>query len=135
MIGFGEKWREKNGGMRAAIFCINTMTNEEILQGVLSVLAIDGQLDPRELQFFDTLCQKLELPPEKRQNLLDDITQGKGQIYVPEEKEEREQLLLYLLQAAFADGKLAPQEKRIIQSAAHKMGIEQKVLEKQFQMK
>ena len=111
------------------------MKNEDTLQAILAILAIDGKLEQQELQFFDKMCRELELPQEKRRDLLDDVTQGKGQILIPENKDEQKELLLHLLRAAFADNKIAPEEKRLILSAAHKMGIEQKVLDEHFPAK
>ena len=104
------------------------MKNEDILQAILAVLAIDGTLAQQELQFFDTMCRKLELSLEKRRDLLDRVAQGKGCISIPDGKEERKELLTYMLQAAFSDGEIALEEKRIIQSAAHKMGIDHTIV-------
>ena len=109
------------------------MHNEDILQSILSLLAIDGKIERQELQFFAKMCQEFDVSQAIRIGLLDEIKQGRGRICIPDEKEERKQLLFYLVQAAFADGILVPKEERILQSAAHKMGIEQCVLDECIQ--
>ena len=111
------------------------MTNEDIIESVISVLAIDGDVNKWEMQFFKDVCKRLEISKEMRSAVLTKARQGKGRIHLPENEADKKRLLYFLVQAVVADGKIVPEERKILDAVVDKMGISRANVEKFLQMR
>jgi len=99
------------------------MKNDDILDSVLSVLALDGSLNKWEVQFFNELCQRLRVSQDVQQKAILRIKQGKGRIHLPEEDADKKRLLYFLIQAVVADGKVSEKERHVLQTVVEKLGM------------
>ncbi|MBD3306382.1 hypothetical protein GF339_08280 [candidate division KSB3 bacterium] len=99
------------------------MTHEDIAESVISLLAVDGELNTREKQFFLDLCQRLEVSKETMTKFFTRVGQGKGRIHLPESEADQKRLLYFLVQGLVADGKVSPKERQILNTIADKMDI------------
>ena len=99
------------------------MKNDDIIDSVLSVLALDGSLNKWEIQFFTELCQRLEVSPDVQQKALLRIKQGKGRIHLPDEDADKKRLLYFLIQAVVADGKVTDKERHVLQTVVEKLSM------------
>ena len=111
------------------------MTNEDIIESVLSVLAVDGDVNQWEMQFFNDVCKRLEVSKEARKAVLTKAKQGKGRVHLPENEADKKRLLYFLVQAVVADGKLVPEERNILDVVVDRMGISRATVEKFLQMR
>lgn len=99
------------------------MKNDDIIDSVLSVLALDGSLNKWEIQFFNELCQRLNISQEAQHKAIQRIKQGKGRIHLPEQDSDKKRLLYFLIQAVVADGKVSEQERHVLQTVVEKLGV------------
>lgn len=111
------------------------MTNEDIIESVISVLAVDGDVNQWEMQFFNDLCRRLDVSKEARSMVLVKAKQGKRKVHLPENEADKKRLLYLLVQAVVADGKIVPEERQILDAVVDKMGISRKNVEKFLQMR
>ena len=82
---------------------------------VAKVLVADGMMQDEERQFLDTVMNSLGLTPEERKKVteLDGLDDAhKFVLALP--KEERQQILEMLVDAASVDGKLSPHEMGVV---------------------
>ena len=42
------------------------MTNDDILNSIMSLLAVDGKLNKHEMRFFDEVCERLDISDEQK---------------------------------------------------------------------
>ncbi len=99
------------------------MDTNDILYSVLSMLAVDGNIDKQEMEFLQKLCKHLGLSQEAFNTAFENVKQGKGSIRFSDNAAENTQLFDLFVQAAAADGTIAPQERQVLDAAAAKMGI------------
>ena len=105
------------------------MNNNDIIQSVVCMVAIDGKIDPKEHKFLSDLCQRLNVSNDMLAKFIEQATQGQRKVKVPESQTEKIELLSLLVQAAIVDGVVAPQEYKILQTMAEKMHIEPQKLQ------
>jgi uncharacterized tellurite resistance protein B-like protein len=106
------------------------MKNDDIVRSVMCMLAADGSINKLEKQFLQSLCMQLGVSKEAVTAAFEEVKQGKGHIYLPDTEAERKQLFGWLVQAAVADGKIAPQERKMLDAVAAKIGIAASVVER-----
>lgn len=99
------------------------MTNEDIIESVISLLAVDGTLNKHEMQFFNDLCKRLEISKKAKNVAIDKARQGKGRVHLPEDENDKKRLLYFLVQAVVADGSVASQERKILDAVVAKLGM------------
>ena len=99
------------------------MTNEDIIQSVLSILALDGSVGKWELQYFDSICERLQVSQEAKNAALAKAKQGKGRIHLPEDDADKNRLLYFLTQAAVADGKVVDKERAVLYKVVAKLKL------------
>ncbi len=99
------------------------MTNDELIQSVVCMLAIDRKIDDSEAQFLNSLCKHLGVSQKIVELAIKKAKQGKGRVHIPDEPAERKRLFKFLVQAATADGKVVHQEQKILDAVAAKFGI------------
>ena len=99
------------------------MTNEDIIESVLSILALDGAVGKWEMQYFDSICERLQVSQEAKRTALIRAKQGKGRIHLPDEDADKNRLLYFLTQAAVADGKVVDKERAVLYKVVDKLKI------------
>ncbi|MCP4396844.1 MAG: hypothetical protein GY801_06040 [bacterium] len=99
------------------------MTNEDIIESVLSILALDGSVSKWEMQYFSSICERLQVSQEAKNAALTKTKQGKGRIHLPDNEADKNRLLYFLTQAAVADGKVVEKERRILYKVVDKLQL------------
>ena len=99
------------------------MTNEELIESVISLLAVDGAVNKKEIQFFHDLCNRLSVSNQVRDNALEKARLGKGRVHLPEDNADKKRLLYFLVQAIVVDGKVSPKERNILNMIVDKLGM------------
>ncbi len=99
------------------------MTNENIIESIISILMLDGEVNRWEMHFFKHVCQRLNVSQETQSAVLAKARQGKGRIYLPDSETDRNRLLYFLVQATVADGKVVPKEREILGRVVDELGI------------
>ena len=101
------------------------MDNVEIIHSVVSMLVTDGKLPPQESEFLKRLCQRLEVSSDEIETAFEEFAQGEAYIQLPKGEDEKKRLIHYLLEAIAADGKVAPQERKLLGAVATRLGMPQ----------
>lgn len=99
------------------------MRNEDILDSVLTILALDGSLNKWEVQFFNDICGRLDISKDAQHAAITRIKQGKGRIHLPENPADKNRLLYFLIQAVVADGKVHEKERHVLHTVVEKLGL------------
>lgn len=99
------------------------MTSGEMIRSVLGILVADGAINAPEKQFLQQLCQRFHISGDVVKTAFEELKQGKGHIVLPATAKEQKLFFRVLVQAAMADGKVGPQERKILDAAAAKMRI------------
>ena len=106
------------------------MTNEELLCSIISLLAVDGKLNKHEIEYLNEVCERLDISPAQKDAVMAKIKQGKGSVHLPEDEADKKRLLYFLAQAVVADGKIAPEEKHVLNAVVQRLGVGQAYLER-----
>lgn len=101
------------------------MDNVEIINSVVSMLVTDGKLHPQESEFLKRLCQRFGIPNDIVEQAFEDFVQGESYVHLPQNNAEKKELINYLLEAMVADGKVAPQERKLLEAVATRLGVPQ----------
>lgn len=109
------------------------MTNKELLCSILSLAAIDGSVNKQEMEFFDQICERIGASPEEKNAAFEKSRQGKGSIHLPEDEQHKKRLVYFLLQAAVVDGKITPEERRVLEAVVAKLGLSKDYMERFLQ--
>ncbi len=105
------------------------MDKMDILNSVVSMLVTDGKLPPQENEFLKRLCQRLEVSEDALEAAFEKFVRGEAYIYLPQDDEEKKRLVNYLLEAVVADGKIAPQERQLLEAVVTRLEVPQKHFE------
>ena len=110
------------------------MDNVEIIHSVVSMLVTDGAIPPQESEFLKRLCQRLEVPSDEVETAFEEFVQGEAYVHLPKGEDEKKRLIRYLLEAIVADGKVAPQERELLEAVATRLGVPQDHFEDMLNM-
>jgi uncharacterized tellurite resistance protein B-like protein len=110
------------------------MDNVEIIHSVVSMLVTDGKIPPQESEFLKRLCQRLGVSSDVVETAFEKFVQGEAYVYLPKDDDEKKRLINYLLEAIVADGKVAPQERTLLEAVAARLGIPQQHFEHTLNM-
>lgn len=99
------------------------MTNEDIIESIICLLAVDSRLNKHEMHFLDDVCKRLDITKETRNALLNKARGGKGKVHLPEDEADKKRLVYFLMQAVAADGTLDPKEREVLYVVVDKMGL------------
>jgi uncharacterized tellurite resistance protein B-like protein len=105
------------------------MTTDDVIRSLVCILAIDGSISPPEKQFLQRIQTRLKVSPEVLNAALEQATQGKGRVELPEESMERGRMFDLLVRAAVADGRIDPQERRVLHAVVDRIGFSNADLE------
>jgi uncharacterized tellurite resistance protein B-like protein len=99
------------------------MDNVDIINSVVSMLVTDGKLHPQENEFLKQLCERLGVSSDVVETAFESFVQGESYVHLPQNDDEKEELVNYLLEAIVADGKVAPQERELLEAVAIRLGV------------
>ena len=110
------------------------MTNEDIIESVISILAVDRNMNQKKMQFFNDLCKRLEVSKEAVAVALKKAREGKGRVYLPRHDADKKRLLYFLVQAMVVDGEVGPAEHQIMEAVVDKLGMSRADMERFIQL-
>ena len=92
---------------------------------VSKVLVADGMVTENERAFLDRLMKRLELDEPQRQSVIDLIDLDKAESIVAQlSKDEKQEMVSLLVDAASADGRLSVLELKVVRDLSFALGIE-----------
>lgn len=92
----------------------NFSINEIILNNILLVIYADGGLHSREIEFTKETAKKLGFKESVLDTLLRLAKQGRLSLKFPRTEREKTKMLTYMRKAMNADGKITPEEEKLI---------------------
>ncbi|MBI3269545.1 MAG: protein kinase [Planctomycetes bacterium] len=108
-------------------------TPDQILRSVAMVIASDHRVGKRERKFLEGLQQRLGLTTEVVEEAIGQALMGKRTLRLPADNESQVQLLELMIQAAAVDGEIDPNERKILDAVAGKIGMPRAQLEQSIQ--
>ena len=75
--------------------------------------------------FLKRLCGHLELSEDVLESAFEKFAKGEAYVYLPQEDDEKKRLMNYLLEAIVADGKVAQQERQLLEAVATRLEVPQ----------
>jgi tellurite resistance protein len=95
----------------------------DIIRAVVAVLAADGKIGTDEQTFLDKLGHALGVGEGAVESALEEVQGGEMTLEFPEDVAERKGLFDVLVGAARADGSVEPEEAKILDLVASRLGI------------
>ncbi len=105
------------------------MKNKDIIEAVISLLTMDGELSRQKRRFLSDVCKRLKIPKKYRDESLEKAKQGKGRVRLPESEADKNHLMYLLVQAVVADGDVTPEERMILEDLVEMLGISKAKME------
>ena len=99
------------------------MDNENVIRSIIGIIVADDKIDAAEKQFLADTCKKLGVDQNIVDQTLNDIRQGRGKVFLPDQPDDQVQLLESLIKAAVADGEVSSEERDILNLVAGKIGM------------
>ncbi len=99
------------------------ISHEQLLESVVSMLAIDGKIDELECQFLERIAQQFAVPLSVINATLTKVSLGRDLVHIPDHPFTKRKLYSMLVQAALANHALVRQEQGLLQKVAEKMGL------------
>ena len=96
---------------------------QDIIRAAVAVLAADGKIGTDEQTFLDKLGKSLGVGEGALESALEEVQRGEMTLEFPEDVAERKRLFDVLVGAARADGAVAPEEARLLDLIASRLGI------------
>ncbi|MBI3270687.1 MAG: tetratricopeptide repeat protein [Planctomycetes bacterium] len=94
---------------------------EQILRTVLTLLAADGRIGPRERSFLDVVGKSLKVSPQDVETYAAEALQGRTLLALPGGAQARAEFMALLIEATAVDGMITPQERRLLDAVAGKL--------------
>jgi uncharacterized tellurite resistance protein B-like protein len=110
---------------------VSNLTSELLFKAFASVALADDVLTPDEQTVLDGLAARLEIaePDAKRWIAEARDARRRGPIQLPEDANDRVELLEGMVKVAAADGVILPSERKLIEQVREQLGIDPKRLE------
>lgn len=96
---------------------------QDIIRAVVAVLAADGKIGEDERGFLQRLGKRLGVTEEALEAALDEVRKGEMTLAFPEDVAERKRFFDTMVEAARADGAVAPEEEKLLELVASRLGI------------
>jgi tellurite resistance protein len=94
-----------------------------IIRAVVAVLAADGKIGEEERGFLERLGKRLGVAEDGLERALDEVRKGEMTLEFPEDVAERKRLFDMMAEAARADGDVSPEEEKLLELVASRLGI------------
>ena len=104
------------------------MDRLELLKNLLVMAAADGSFSAAEFDLLATRSARWGIGDEQFAEAIEYALSADARLTIPDQQNEREELLQSLIQVIGADGDVADVEQRLFSVAAAKMGLEQIVI-------
>lgn len=95
----------------------------DAIRAVAAVLAADGKIGEDEMDFLERIAKGLAVPPDAVESVLDEVRNGELTLEFPEDVGERKSFFNVMLDAARADGEVAPKEQKLLELVASRLGV------------
>ncbi|MDD3118736.1 MAG: TIM44-like domain-containing protein [Victivallales bacterium] len=96
---------------------------DQLLALAAAAMLADGEIAPKEYQLLQSYAAARHYDENRLQRLIASVKEHTLTIALPEEREQREFLLLCLIRMCLADGKVTGSERNFLQQIATKMGL------------
>ena len=90
---------------------------------VIKMAFADGIIDPREEAIVYRIAQSRRVPRQQVQAMLEAAQRGEFTAPEPQDREEAKAWMELMVEAAFADGKMSPDEGKLLQDMAATQGL------------
>ena len=97
------------------------MDRVELFHSLVNLAASDGKFTEEEIQFLAERAEKWEIPKGEFETALAGISEGNFELKVPDDYDERVEMMKEMLRLIAIDGELADMEKHICSIVAGKM--------------
>jgi len=94
-----------------------------IIRAAVAVLAADGKIGEDERSFLDKLGKALGVAEDALESALEEVQKGEMTLEFPEDVAERKRLFNVMVGAARADGSIAPEEEKLLDIVASRLGV------------
>ena len=96
---------------------------QDIIRAAVAMLAADGKVGEDERGFLKKLGKGLGVAEEALESALDEVRKGEMTLEFPEDIGERKRLFDTMVAAACADGAVAPEEEKLLELVASRLGV------------
>ncbi len=96
---------------------------QDIIRAVVAVLAADGKIGEDERDFLERVAKGLGAAPDVVESVLDEVRKGEITLEFPKDVGERKSLFDLMVKAAGADGTVAPEEEKLLERVASRLGV------------
>ncbi len=97
------------------------MVRIELFHSLVNLAAVDGKFTDEEVQFLADRAERWNIPKGEFETALTGISEGNFEFKVPEDYQQRVEMMKEMLRLVASDGELAPMEKHICSIVAGKM--------------
>ena len=97
------------------------MDRIELFSSLVNLAAADGKFTDEEVQFLAERAERWNIPKGEFETALAGISEGDFEFKVPEDYQQRVEMMKEMLRLVAADGDLAPIEKHVCSVVAGKM--------------
>lgn len=109
------------------------MDRIELFHSLVNLAASDGKFAEAEIRFLADRAERWDIPKGEFETALAGISEGNFEVKVPEDYDERVEVMKEMLRLVASDGELADMEKHICSLAAGKMDFSSHEFEKILQ--
>ena len=109
------------------------MDRLELFHSLVNLAASDGKFADEEVQFLAERAERWDIPKGEFETALAGISEGNFELKVPDNYDERVEMMKEMLRLVASDGELADMEKHICSLVAGKMDFSSKEFEEILQ--
>ena len=103
---------------------------------IAGLVVADDDLQPAEEAFLDRVLAQFDIPEEERDSIFPIVDRSEAAVTIRELPESAQKAALELLiDAAMADGMVAPEERAYLDAVATEMGVSAGDLERQIDVR
>ena len=93
----------------------------ELFHNLVNLAAVDGKFTDEEIHFLAERAERWDISQDEFETAMVGVTSGQLEVKVPEEYEQKVELMKEMLRLMAIDGELAEQEKRLCAMASARM--------------
>ena len=107
--------------------------NERLFRSLVTMVTIDGQVNPEEVAFLKAIRTRLEISSEVYSAAVNEAKKGDRRIFTPQTPEEIQNFFDFLVKAACIDGVISEPERNLLYKVAEQCNIAPPVLDEALQ--
>lgn len=97
------------------------MDHLQLFNNLVNLAAIDGKFTDEEVQFLAVRAERWKIPDDEFETAMAGISEGVFEVLVPEDYQERVDLMKEMIRLMAVDGEMAELEKGLCAVAAARM--------------